>query len=94
MIHPSVIVKKGYMENNNKHMNRGRIDKMVIVYSTRPPVDPPREGDRRMIKGVMHIRRQIMVRPFGQGDSRVGLSNRGRPVFEWVTEEQYKKGYE
>ncbi len=73
--------------------NKPRIDKMVIVYSTRPPRIPPRGGDRRMIKGVMHIRRQVMIHPYGPGSERMAQYHHGRPVFECVTEEKYKAGY-
>lgn len=73
------------MRNKNKHMNRPRVDKMVIVMSRHPTRKPPQEGDRRMIGGVMHVRRQVRVRHLGE---LCYLVNRGRPVFEWVPEDK------
>lgn len=74
------------MQKNNKP----RVDKVTIVYTRVPQKEPPKEGDRRMIKGVMHIRRHVFVKSLGQ---RCMLMSRGKPVFEWVTEEKYKQGY-
>ena len=76
------------MPKNNKHMqrsNKPRIDKMVVVMSRYPTRKPPQEGDRRMIDGVMHVRRQVRVR---EGGVLCYLVNRGRPVFEWVPEDE------
>ncbi len=78
------------MQKNNKHTGGPRVDKVTISYTRVPPKDPPKEGDRKMIKGVMHVRRQMMTRSMGQLCS---LVSRGRPVYEWVTEEVYKEGY-
>ena len=83
-------MKKEYMHKNNKHTNRPRVDRMVVVYNRVPPREPPKDGDRKMIKGVMHVRRYAMVTELGQ---RCQLMSRGKPVFEWVTEDEYKRGY-
>ena len=77
------------MQRTNR-VQKPRIDKMVIVYSRTPEQEEPKEGDRRMIKGVMHVRRQATVMNLGE---RCYLVSRGKPVFEWVTEEVYKRGY-
>lgn len=73
------------MQKNNKP----RVDKITIVYS-RPPRKEPREGDRKMIKGVMHVRRAVVIRECGR---LMSLTSRGKQVYEWVTEETYNKGY-
>lgn len=78
------------MQKYNKHMNRPRVEKMVVVYSRMPEREAPKVGDRKMIKGVMHIRRYAMTTHLGQ---RVQLMSRGKPVFEWVSEDEYRKGY-
>jgi hypothetical protein len=84
-------MRKEYMQKNNKHTHRPypRTGNAVIVYS-REEKETPKVGDRKMIKGVMHIRRYAMTTHLGQ---RVQLMSRGKPVFEWVPESEHKKGY-
>lgn len=72
------------MQKNNKP----RVDKVTVVYTRVPKKDPPKEGDRRMIKGVMHIRRHVTVMSLGE---RCYLMSRGKPVLEWVPEETRNK---
>jgi hypothetical protein len=57
-----------------------RVDKMVITYSTSKTRRPPRKiGDRKMIKGVMHVCRQVYSKREG-----AYLSTNGKPDLEWV----------
>ena len=77
------------MQKNNKHTNRPypRSGNAVIIYS-RAESNPPKVGDRKMINGVMCVRRYAMTMHLGQ---RVQLMSRGKPVFEWVPEGEHKR---
>jgi hypothetical protein len=52
----------------------------ITITSTRSRARP-RIGDRKLIKGVLHERRQDTVRLYGQLHYVV---NNGRPVCSWV----------
>lgn len=63
--------------------NAPRIDKMTITYA-RPGVVRRRrqEGDKKVIKGVLHVCRQQRTK------EGYYLVNRGRPMLEWVPVEK------
>lgn len=50
--------------------------------STAPTRKKPKAGDTRMIRGVLHTRRQARME-FGPHKG-AHLVNNGRPVWEWV----------
>lgn len=75
------------MDNNNKSTPAPRVTRMTITYGPEPR-RRRQEGDKKMIKGVMHICRQQTVMYLGQRCYKV---NRGRPCLEWVPLDEYKK---
>jgi hypothetical protein len=54
----------------------------IVMYMT-PRRKKPQEGDKKTVKGVEYVRKQVIARmPNG---SPIGYMVRnGRPVFEWV----------
>lgn len=56
------------------------ITRMVITSG--PARKQPRAGDTKMIRGVLHVRRQARCQ-FGPHKGAL-LANNGRPVWEWV----------
>ena len=54
-----------------------------ITYHYGEPRRKPQEGDVKIVRGVTKIRQQMM----SEGAYCV---RRGRPVFEWVTQENYR----
>jgi hypothetical protein len=58
----------------------------------KPPRHRPRSGDTKVIRGVLHIRRQSMCRAW-PGAKLSGLVNNGRPVYEWVrVDKEFDRG--
>lgn len=53
-----------------------------IVMRSKPKRLPPREGDRKTVKGVEYVRRRVYYRMHGQVIG-AAVSN-GKPVYEWV----------
>jgi hypothetical protein len=78
-------MRKEYMENNKN--SSPRITRMTLNYGP-PPKRRRQEGDKKMIKGVLHICVQQTTTQYGQ---RMYLVNRGRPMLEWVPYDDYKK---
>lgn len=72
------------MENDNKPSLTPRITRMTLSYGP-PPKRRREEGDKKMIKGVLHI---CVHQQTTQG---FYLMNRGKPVLEWEPYEEYKK---
>ena len=67
------------MSTNNKP--EPRITKIVMRMT--PKRKKPQEGDKKTVRGVEYVRKQVIARmPNG---SPIGYMVRnGRPVFEWV----------
>lgn len=57
------------------------VTKMTLHFGP-PARRKPQEGDRKLINGVMHVRRQEMI------DGCYHVRN-GRPVFEWTPEDEH-----
>lgn len=61
-----------------------------IKVSSTPTRAKPKAGDTKVIRGVLHIRRQERCT---DGPYRGALLvNNGRPVYEWVPAQQAKQG--
>jgi hypothetical protein len=56
-----------------------------IVMTSGPTRKKPQEGDEKVVKGVLMVRRRARV----QSGPHKGamLSNNGRPCYEWVVKE-------
>lgn len=71
------------MEKDNKPSLTPRIDRMVLNYGP-PPKKRREEGDKKMIRGVMHICIHV------QTHEGFYLMSRGKPVLEWQPLEEYR----
>ena len=59
---------------------------ITITFGPAKPRKPrPRIGDRKMIRGVLHERRQDIAEHFG---TRCYVVSNGRPVCSWVPVER------
>lgn len=52
---------------------------MKIHISYAPARKKPKAGDEKMIKGVLHVRKQAYSKEYG-----AHVVSNGRPVYEWV----------
>lgn len=68
-------------------VDQARVDS--IKFKTyRPTRKTPEAGDRKIIRGVMHVRCYSMAQQYGNASPYLRTVTRGKPNYEWVRESE------
>lgn len=66
---------------------KARVDKITFK-SHRPERKKPEAGDKKIIKGVMHVRCYNMVQQYGGNEPYCRSTSNGKPDYVWLPESE------